>query len=131
MQIAEELEKVYMERFANLDTETERYRSEYNKLRYEYSFLKSEYEHDKVEQQRILEEMKLQHEAEVNIAVQALGYSPFEIKAACAIIFSKTGNLSRVGGCKHNSSNTLTFKIHETEIPIERGEIAFRRLQEG
>ncbi|XP_064633317.1 centrosomal protein of 83 kDa-like [Lineus longissimus] len=65
MQIADELERVYKERFGTLEAETERYRSEYNKLRYEYSFLKSEYEHDKVEQQRILDEMKLQHEAEV------------------------------------------------------------------
>ena len=48
-----------------MEEESERFRSEYNKLKYEFSFLKSEYEHEKVENQRIIREMKMRHEAEV------------------------------------------------------------------
>lgn len=65
LQIAEEVEQPYREKFTRLDSEVEKYRSEYNKLRYEFSFLSSEYEHDKLEHKRVLDELKMQHEAEV------------------------------------------------------------------
>lgn len=65
LQVTEELEKPYREKFNRLDVEAEKYRNEYNKLKYEYSFLKSEYEHDKQQQQQVVEEIKLRHEAEV------------------------------------------------------------------
>ncbi|XP_071810483.1 centrosomal protein of 83 kDa-like [Asterias amurensis] len=65
VQIAENLEEPFRERFGKLDEELEHYRSEYNKLRYEHSFLKSEYEHETAEHKRIMEEMKLQYETEI------------------------------------------------------------------
>lgn len=65
LQVSEELDRQYRDRFSKLDQDVERHRAEYNKIRYEYSFLKSEYEHDKLENARIIEEMKLQNEAEV------------------------------------------------------------------
>ncbi|XP_065521125.1 centrosomal protein of 83 kDa-like [Lathamus discolor] len=48
-----------------LEKEVEKYRTEYNKLSYEYVFLKSEFEHQQEEHSRILEEKKIQYEAEV------------------------------------------------------------------
>ena len=66
LQVSEEIDKQYRDRFMKLDSEVEHHRTEYNKLRYEYSFLKSEYEHEKQENHRILEELKLQNEAEVS-----------------------------------------------------------------
>ncbi|XP_013415985.1 centrosomal protein of 83 kDa-like [Lingula anatina] len=65
MQIAEEVEGPYREKFTTLDSEVEGYRNQYNKLRYEFSFLKSEMEHEREEQKKLVEDMKLQHEAEV------------------------------------------------------------------
>ena len=66
VQIAENLEEPFRERFSKLEEELEHYRSEYNKLRYEHSFLKSEYEHETAEHKRIIEELKLQYETEVS-----------------------------------------------------------------
>ena len=65
VKIAEDLEQPFRERFTKMDQEVEFFRSEYNKLRYEHSFVKSEYEHQQVEHKRVIEEMKLQYEAEV------------------------------------------------------------------
>lgn len=66
LQLHEDVEKPYREKFTLLDAEVEKYRSEYNKLKYEYSFLKTEYEHERQESQRVVEEMRLRHEAEVS-----------------------------------------------------------------
>ncbi len=65
MKAAEELEAIYKDRFARLSAEVETYRGESNRLRYEQSFLKSEFEHQTAEQARMMEEMRLVHEAEV------------------------------------------------------------------
>lgn len=45
--------------------EAEKYRSEYNKLRYDFTFLKSEFDHQQEEHERILEEQKIRHSADV------------------------------------------------------------------
>ena len=66
LQMTDEVESPFREKYARLEQEIEKYRAEYNKLKYEFSFLKSEYEHEKGENQRIVAEMKLRHEAEVN-----------------------------------------------------------------
>ena len=71
MELTEEIEKKFREKFQRLEEEAERYRSEYNKLKYEFSFLKSEYEHEKVENQRIIQEMKMRHEAEVGLLMSS------------------------------------------------------------
>ncbi|XP_038061633.1 centrosomal protein of 83 kDa-like [Patiria miniata] len=63
--IAESLEEPFRERFNKVEEELEHYRTEYNKLRYEHSFLKSEYEHETTEHKRVVEEMKLQYETEI------------------------------------------------------------------
>ena len=45
--------------------ETEKYRSDYNKLRYDYTFVVSQFEHQREEHARILEERRIQYDAEV------------------------------------------------------------------
>nr|XP_002732997.2 PREDICTED: centrosomal protein of 83 kDa-like [Saccoglossus kowalevskii] len=64
LKIADELEHPYRERLGRMDSEVEKYRSDFNKLRYEYSFLKQEYEHEKAEAKRMMDEMKIQYETE-------------------------------------------------------------------
>ena len=64
-QVLDDMEAPFREKLLSMEEETDRYRNEYNKMKYEYSFLKSEYEHEKREQQKIVEEMRLRHEAEV------------------------------------------------------------------
>ena len=68
LQLQDEVELPFREKFSRLDEEVEKYRSEYNKLKYEYAFLKSEYDHDRQEHQRVVEEMSLRHEAEVSLS---------------------------------------------------------------
>ncbi|XP_071082118.1 centrosomal protein of 83 kDa-like [Haliotis cracherodii] len=65
LQVTEDLEKTYREKYYKQEQEIEEYRNSLNKVRYEFSFLKSEYEHDKLESQRVVEELKMQHDAEV------------------------------------------------------------------
>ena len=65
MQVMDEVEKTYKERYMKQEEEIEELRTVSNKFKYELSFLKSEYEHERIECQRILEECRLKHEAEV------------------------------------------------------------------
>ncbi|XP_067110558.1 centrosomal protein of 83 kDa isoform X2 [Osmerus mordax] len=65
-QVQQEMEAPVRERFNRLEEETEKYRSEYNKLRYDYTFLKSEFDHQREESARILEETKIRFDAEVS-----------------------------------------------------------------
>ncbi|CAN9508148.1 unnamed protein product [Ophioblennius macclurei] len=64
-QVQQEMEAPVRERFNKLEEETEKYRSEYNKLRYENTFLKSQLEHQRDESARVLEEKRLRYEADV------------------------------------------------------------------
>ncbi len=66
MQMQDEVEMPYRQKMSAVNEELDQFRTEYNKLKYEYSFLKSVYEHDKQENARILDEMKMRHEAEVS-----------------------------------------------------------------
>ena len=66
MQLHEEMEKSYREKFQKQELEMEEFRTTCNKLKHELFFLKSEYEHEQTESRQILAEMKLQHDAEVS-----------------------------------------------------------------
>ena len=65
MQLNEEIERSYREKFQKQEMEMEEFRTTCNKLKHELFFLKSEYEHEQTESRQILGEMKLQHDAEV------------------------------------------------------------------
>lgn len=65
MQLSEEIERSYRDRFQHQEAEVEELRTTCNKLKHELFFLKSEYEHEQNESRQILAELKLQHDAEV------------------------------------------------------------------
>ncbi|XP_041819496.1 centrosomal protein of 83 kDa isoform X2 [Chelmon rostratus] len=65
-QVQQEMEAPVRERFNKLEEETEKYRSEYNKLRYDCTFLKSQLDHQREEHARILEERRIRYEAEIS-----------------------------------------------------------------
>ncbi|KAL7371355.1 hypothetical protein ABVT39_025409 [Epinephelus coioides] len=65
-QVQQEMEVPVRERFSKLEEETEKYRSEYNKLRYEVTFLKTQFDHQREEHAHILEERKIRYEAEIS-----------------------------------------------------------------
>ncbi|XP_036977911.1 centrosomal protein of 83 kDa [Acanthopagrus latus] len=65
-QVQQEMEGPVRERFNKLEEETEKYRSEYNKLRYDCTFLKSQLDHQREEHARILEEKSILYEAEIS-----------------------------------------------------------------
>uniref|UniRef100_A0AAQ5X8A8 Centrosomal protein 83 n=1 Tax=Amphiprion ocellaris TaxID=80972 RepID=A0AAQ5X8A8_AMPOC len=66
-QVQQEMEAPVRERFSKLEEETEKYRSEYNKLRYDFTFLKSQFDHQREEHVRVLEERRIRYEAEVGL----------------------------------------------------------------
>lgn len=65
MQVSDELERTYREKYQKQEAEIEELRTQCNKYKHELFFLKSEYEHEQAESRQILAEMKLQHDAEV------------------------------------------------------------------
>nr|XP_019947700.1 PREDICTED: centrosomal protein of 83 kDa [Paralichthys olivaceus] len=65
-EVQKEMEAPVRERFNKLEEETEKYRSDFNKLRYDYTFLKSQCEHQREEHARILEEKRIHYEAELS-----------------------------------------------------------------
>ena len=65
MQIREDLEKSYREKFQKQEMEIDELRNTTSKLKHELFFLKSEYEHEHVESNQKYHEMKLQYDAEV------------------------------------------------------------------
>ncbi|XP_023206266.1 centrosomal protein of 83 kDa isoform X4 [Xiphophorus maculatus] len=64
-QVQQEMEAPVRERFNKLEEETEKYRSEYNKLRYDFTVVKSQLEHQREEHSRTLEDRRILHQAEV------------------------------------------------------------------
>uniref|UniRef100_A0A8B9FGD0 Centrosomal protein of 83 kDa n=1 Tax=Amazona collaria TaxID=241587 RepID=A0A8B9FGD0_9PSIT len=64
-QIQEESESPMAELHRKLENVMEKYRTKYNKLHYKYALLKSEFKHQQEEHSCILEEKKIQYEAEV------------------------------------------------------------------
>ncbi|KAL3851718.1 hypothetical protein ACJMK2_015445 [Sinanodonta woodiana] len=66
MQIRDELENAYREKMQRKEMEMEEYRKLNNSMKQELNFVKSEYEHSRIESQRLVEELKLQYDAEVS-----------------------------------------------------------------
>uniref|UniRef100_A0A1I8H3I4 TPR_MLP1_2 domain-containing protein n=1 Tax=Macrostomum lignano TaxID=282301 RepID=A0A1I8H3I4_9PLAT len=64
-QVTEDLELAYKDRYAQLSQESAYHRQEWNRLRYESAAARSDLEHAKAEHSRVIEELKLVHDAEV------------------------------------------------------------------
>lgn len=69
LQVEEEIEGSYKDKFKQHQKDYEALRSEHNKLKTEHIFLKSEYENDRKQYLSMLEENKMKYEAEVNFFV--------------------------------------------------------------
>ena len=65
-QVQQEMEAPVRERFNKLEEETEKYRSDYDKLRYDYTFVIFQLEHQREEHARILEERRIHFDAELS-----------------------------------------------------------------
>jgi len=65
LQLSEEIDHSYRERFQRQESELDELRITCNKFKHELTFLKSEYEHEQNESRQIVSELKLQHDAEV------------------------------------------------------------------
>lgn len=65
LQHEEEFQKKYMDALHKMEEETERYRSECEKLRFENTVIRTEYEHEKLESERQLEAARLQYENKI------------------------------------------------------------------
>ncbi|XP_052781716.1 centrosomal protein of 83 kDa-like [Mya arenaria] len=65
LEIGEEIDRGYREKFSRQESELDELRGVCSKLKHELCFLKSEYEHEQNESRQIVGELKLQHDAEV------------------------------------------------------------------
>ena len=61
-----EQQLLHREKYTHLDCQLQNLRSNYTKLQYAYMFLKLEYEHEQRQHARVIEEMKIRHEAQVS-----------------------------------------------------------------
>ncbi|XP_037099598.1 centrosomal protein of 83 kDa-like isoform X4 [Syngnathus acus] len=98
-QVQQELEAPVRQRFNKLEEETEKYRSEFNKLRYAFTVLNSQFEHQKEEHVGGLEGQKMRYEVEIahlkkekeNLAAQFKNVDPlYERKQVEFLLKEKT-----------------------------------------
>jgi len=73
-QVLTELEKPFRDKVSEVETELDRWKSDYRKLKYDYTFLKSEYEHETSEHKGIINELTLRYEAEVRKMLSGIFY---------------------------------------------------------
>jgi coiled-coil domain-containing protein 41 len=83
LQLREEVEKVYRERLAAAESDTEAHRLACSQLKYDFTFLKSEYEHETQLHRQVVDELKQKYEAEVCILSQI---SLYKIAYLCVCI---------------------------------------------
>ncbi|XP_068505675.1 centrosomal protein of 83 kDa isoform X3 [Syngnathus scovelli] len=93
-QVQQELEAPVRQRFNKLEEETEKYRSEFNKLRYAFTMLNSQFEHQKEEHVGVLEGQKMRYEVEKekeNLAARFKNVDPlYERKQVEFLLKEKT-----------------------------------------
>ena len=65
-ELSHQIETPYKDILKQLEQELQKLQQDCNKLRFENNFLKSSSEHDKTEQLRLLEQIKLKNEVELN-----------------------------------------------------------------
>uniref|UniRef100_A0A3Q1EJ89 Centrosomal protein of 83 kDa-like n=1 Tax=Acanthochromis polyacanthus TaxID=80966 RepID=A0A3Q1EJ89_9TELE len=124
-QVQQEMEAPVRERFSKLEEETEKYRSEYNKLRYDFTFLKSQFDHQREEHARVLEERRLRYEAEVaplRTAFKFILLSPVEEiclgkkqAAECQSLRLQLERMESELHLSHEQNSQLTGRLHKAE----------------
>lgn len=120
MQVMEEVEKTYKERYMKQEEEIEELRTACNKFKYELSFLKSEYEHERIECQRILEESKLKHEAEVSNLRKEREATITKIKRETVDDSERVRIVQRENAQLHMKLKTLNGELEEIRAHKEK-----------
>ncbi|KAK6176330.1 hypothetical protein SNE40_014634 [Patella caerulea] len=120
MQVIEDLEVTYREKYQKQEQEIDEHRTSQNKLRYELSFVKSEYEHEKLEHQRILEEMKLQCETEVSNLRKERDSTINRVQTECSQDSQKVRVLQRENAQLHLKLKGLLSELEEIRSEREK-----------
>ncbi|XP_063439266.1 centrosomal protein of 83 kDa-like isoform X1 [Mytilus trossulus] len=120
MQVVEEVEKTYKERYMKQEEEIEELRTGCNKYKYELSFLKSEYEHERIECQRILEECRLKHEAEVSNLRKEREATVSKIKKETIDDSERVRIVQRENAQLHMKLKTLNGELEEIRAHREK-----------
>uniref|UniRef100_A0A3Q1G513 Centrosomal protein of 83 kDa-like n=1 Tax=Acanthochromis polyacanthus TaxID=80966 RepID=A0A3Q1G513_9TELE len=114
-QVQQEMEAPVRERFSKLEEETEKYRSEYNKLRYDFTFLKSQFDHQREEHARVLEERRLRYEAEVEEHFQQPSLLCSNALAECQSLRLQLERMESELHLSHEQNSQLTGRLHKAE----------------
>ncbi|XP_050412779.1 centrosomal protein of 83 kDa [Patella vulgata] len=120
MQVIEDLEVTYREKYQHQEQEIDEHRTSQNKLRYELSFVKSEYEHEKLEHQRILAEIKLQCEAEVTNLRKERDSTINRVQTECSQDSQKVRVLQRENAQLHLKLKGLLSELEEIRSEREK-----------
>ncbi|XP_037837170.1 centrosomal protein of 83 kDa isoform X2 [Kryptolebias marmoratus] len=139
-QVQQEMEAPVRERFNKLEEETEKYRSEYNKIRYEFTFLKSQCEHQREEHARALEERRILYEAEIarlekdreELAAQRRGPDPLsDGKRVEALLREKAQLHLRLKGLEAEAAELRAQKENSGQQAESVQRIQIRQLSES
>lgn len=120
VQVMEEVERTYKERYMKQEEEIEELRTACNKFKYELSFLKSEYEHERIECQRILEECRLKHEAEVSNLRKEREATITKIKKETVDDSERVRIVQRENAQLHMKLKTLNGELEEIRAHREK-----------
>lgn len=120
MQVVDDMEKTYKEKFHKQETELDEYKTTCTKLKYEVAFVKSEFEHDKLENQRIVDELRLQQEAEVSNLRKEREVTLTKIKAESSLDSERVRVLQRENAQLHLKLKSLTTEMEEVQAQREK-----------
>ncbi|XP_041350468.1 centrosomal protein of 83 kDa-like isoform X2 [Gigantopelta aegis] len=124
MQLLDEVERTYRDKFQKQEQEMAETHSELTKVRYELSFIKSEYEHVNLEHQRVLEEITLQHNAEVENLRKERDSTITRIQTENSVDSQKVRTLQR-----DNAQLVLKVKSVHIELEEVRSQCEKQRLE--
>ncbi|XP_033746476.1 centrosomal protein of 83 kDa-like isoform X1 [Pecten maximus] len=120
MQVVDDMEKTYKEKYHRQETELDEYKTTCTKLKYEIAFVKSEFEHDKLENQRILEEIQLQQEAEVSNLRKEREVTLTKMKTEGSLDSERVRVLQRENAQLHLKLKSLTREMEEIQAQREK-----------
>ncbi|XP_061523943.1 centrosomal protein of 83 kDa-like isoform X2 [Phycodurus eques] len=139
-QVQQEMEGPVRARFARLEEEAEKYRSEYNKLRYGYTVLNAQFEHQKEEHARVAEEQRLRYEAEIahldkdkeNLSAQYQNADPRRDRKQTELLLrEKTQLASRLKGLQAEAAELQAQKEHSEQRADNVQRVQNRQMAEA
>lgn len=119
-QVYNEVETTYRQKYLKQEEEAKEAWSTVSKLRYELSFLKAEYEHDKAEQARQLQEMKLHNDLEVTNLRKERDATLIKVQSESSNDAGKVRVLQRDNAALHVRIKGFTAEIEELRSEKEK-----------